>query len=63
MNGHYEEREIKIVEVTFYNGFKQSTYYELRAYNDDGTYTVLCSSDDMSDLSIHYLRRQYAKQE
>ena len=50
MSGHYEEREIKIVEVKYIcdNEFEGDTqvHYELRAYNSDieEDYEVLESS-------------------
>ena len=56
MSGHYEEREIKIVEVTYVcdNEFDCARHvgYELRAYNsaDDEDYEVLAESDNLWDL-------------
>lgn len=54
MSGHYEEREIKIVEVKFFGDNEcpnvVAVNYELRAYNEDGTYELLAGSDDLLDL-------------
>lgn len=46
MSGHYVEREIKIVEVTYVRDNVTHTTYELRAYNSDNEedYEVLESS-------------------
>ena len=54
MSGHYEEREIKIVEEKFFGDNEWPNVvdvsYELRAYNEDGAYEILASSDDLLDL-------------
>ena len=54
MSGHYEEREIKIIVETYVcdNEFDcaKSISYELRVYNEDGTYEVVAYSDDLIDL-------------
>ena len=50
MSGHYEEREIKVVEVTYESQFVKNITYELRAYYNEGYYEVLHSSSFLEDL-------------
>lgn len=50
MSGHYEEREIKVVEVTYVSQFVETVTYELRAYYNEGHYEVLHSSHFLEDI-------------
>lgn len=50
MSGHYKEREIKIIEETYYHDNTKSVEYQLRLYKDDGDYDLLMCADTIEDL-------------
>lgn len=55
MSGYYKEREIKFIESTYhyYDDFgnkKTRVEYEIRAYDEDGTYEVLVQRYDLGDI-------------
>ena len=54
MSDHYEEREIKIVEVTYVFDNARHVSYGLRAYYGDGEehYEFLLSRDNLADLIL-----------